>query len=88
MFFCNENDPLNRFIHSKIQNYVFFCLKIAHQKENNNFEKITLMTLLVGHYKNMTGHLQGLAIFGETILEFPTYGCTAIIKPQDTDCTL
>jgi hypothetical protein len=31
--FFNENDPLNRFIHFKMQNYVSFCLKIASEGE-------------------------------------------------------
>jgi predicted HicB family RNase H-like nuclease len=37
-FFLDEIDPLNRFIHSKMQNYVSFCLKIAPEGEKN-FEK-------------------------------------------------
>jgi hypothetical protein len=32
-FFWDENDPLNHFIHSKMQNYVSFCLKIAPEGE-------------------------------------------------------
>jgi hypothetical protein len=34
----DENDPLNHFIHSKMKNYVSFCLKTA--PEGENFEKI------------------------------------------------
>jgi hypothetical protein len=37
-FLMDENDPLNRFIHFKIQNYVFFCHKIAPEGEKY-FEK-------------------------------------------------
>jgi hypothetical protein len=37
-FLIDENDPLNRFIRSKMLNYASFCLIIAHVGEKN-FEK-------------------------------------------------
>jgi hypothetical protein len=33
--FLDENNPLNRFIHSKMQNYVCFCLIFAPEGEQN-----------------------------------------------------
>jgi hypothetical protein len=44
MFFqIDENDPLNRFIRSKIQNYVSFCLIIAHVGEKNIEKRLLFM---------------------------------------------
>jgi hypothetical protein len=39
-FLIDENDPLNLFIHSKMQNDVSFCLIIAHVGEKNIEKKL------------------------------------------------